>query len=133
MLRLKKDRRRYERTPIELVINCFLPTLKMGQKDRFKCYARDISPKGIKLVVPGELQIGDEIVLLLEKPIARTPLLVKGRTRWIKEEESSRQGEAATQIGVEFIHLSTFEDHERHKLDRLIKEVEANNRLIRES
>ena len=130
-----KERRRYKRIPIELVVSCYLPTKQDGKEEKVKSYAKDISPKGIKLVLPGRVKVGDEIIVLLEKPITLmpilAPLMIKGKVRWMKKlDEPPRNKEEAVQIGVEFIHVSAYGSK---RLDNLIKEVEANNRLNKSS
>jgi hypothetical protein len=59
------------------------------------------------------------------------PILVKGRVRWVKKlDEPAKDGEEPLQIGVEFVHVSSYASK---TLDNLIKEVEANNRLNEEN
>jgi len=124
----KKERRRFARKQVELVITCYLPRSGAGDKHEFKCNAQDISPKGIKLIVPKKIRVGDELILLLDKPLAIKPVLVKGRIQWLKKLDRFDNKKDQMQIGVEFIHVTSYVTK---KLDLLIDEVEATNRLIR--
>ncbi len=88
----KKERRRFPRRQVELVITCYLPCSSLANKHEFKCYAQDISPKGIKLIVPRKIRVGDELILLLDKPLAIKPVLVKGRIQWLKKLNRVKKG-----------------------------------------
>ena len=126
----KREKRRFRRVPIELIINCYLPEKESGKKNRFKCSARDISPKGIRVVTSKDLSVGSELVLLLEKPLALIPILVKGRIIWIRRlEEATKTAEPSMQVGIEFVHISPYG---YNKLDELMDNVEENNRLVKQ-
>jgi len=127
---MAKERRLYKREHVELDIDCFLPKMGDDGRNRLKCQARDISPKGAKLLVPTKVSVEDELILVLENPSSQMPLLVKGRTVWAKREEGVLEtGKAATEACIEFCHIGTY-GYER--LGLLIKEAEANNRLAKE-
>lgn len=127
---LKKERRAFHRNPVELVITGFMPTKEISAKDEFKCVARDISPKGVKLIIPKNVRVGDELILLLDKPLAIKPVLVKGRVAWAKGADRPGQGKRKeSQVGVEFVHVTPFAGN---SLRSLMDEVEATNKLLRD-
>jgi c-di-GMP-binding flagellar brake protein YcgR len=126
------EKRGFKRTPIELVVSCYLPT-KCPDEDKFKGYAKDISPKGIKVILSHGVDVGDEIMLVLEQPMVLPildPILVKGRIKRLKKVDAPpRKGQEAVEIGVEFIHISSYGSK---RLDALIKEFDARNKKLKE-
>lgn len=122
---IRWDKRRFKRVSIEHEIGCYLPIKDEYTRNRIECLTRDISPKGVRLVMPAYTKKGYEMVLLLEEPLALMPILLKGRIAWIKEIRSTggKTG-PEKEAGVEFTHISLYDFG---KLHRFMQEVKKHN------
>ena len=100
------DRRRHERTPIELKVeykrlNTF-----------FADYTKNISRGGTFIATEKPLPIGTEFVFALGVPSLDEPLKLKGRVMWITPTAEASKGNPAG-MGIEFVYVDDDERREK--------------------
>ncbi|NQT07329.1 MAG: PilZ domain-containing protein [Candidatus Omnitrophica bacterium] len=107
MLRLS-EKRCFKRTPIGVTLRYIRPFGRSASGKFSECRAEDISPKGARLFISHNVEVGEDLVVLLNESASKRPIPAKGKVVWAKRHLGRAQKETAgTSVGVEFTHVSS--------------------------
>jgi len=124
------DKRIHERIPTKFLVNCSKTSKDTLLKVRFLAYSKDISDKGIHLVVSKDLQKGDRFNMSLELPDFFLPITTSGEVVW-NQESSELNGvskeNVVFEIGVRFNRIDL---RDKEKLRTFIEKRSLQQTLV---
>lgn len=108
-----QEKRRCGRLPVKVIAECKKSEDIFNYQRRFLSFTRDISMRGLRMVSPGEIRVGEHIAMALELPDYFMPLLVYGEVKWVKTRDGANNKiESVTEAGVSFTRME-FSDAKR--------------------
>lgn len=108
---IKRDRRKYPRTPIELKVeyskvNTFLVD-----------YTMNISKGGTFIKTDRPFDVGTEFIFFLHVPEVKEPIRIKGKVQWVLRKEDAKSGEEPG-MGIKFIFES---EEDKRKIEEIVE------------